>query len=397
MYNFHSIKELLNTLTSGKELLGEMFGKRKSFDYRYNQAIELDNYDENRVNALIDKGIIQRNGRYLEIEEQLLSFFEQILDVNEEINISLIHEQITSLRENIDYYLSEDTEYQKGRYLKIVKTTLRKIGLICSRNIDDLYRNIDSTFKTEPNYKIKIKKLENYGKRRDDIKQLIQQTETFVTEDELTFFATAKDQELIEIKGKLLTDLNVSMHILIEIEKQIIDFINQVREQNKKIEKIRQIKYLKDQYELENKSDILGVLNKENAILFEKRTNTSVKLSLDILQEDSIYQIIKTLSQKDQSKTKKKISLAGAIDPSFFNETEESDLFIDLEKMKTSFTASGYHLLEFVLQYNYPKQVHFEDIVTYYCQLISLYENDFKFTDRYITHKGVEFSVVYPI
>ncbi len=41
MYNLQSIKELLNALALGKELLGEMFSKRKSFDYRYSQAVEL--------------------------------------------------------------------------------------------------------------------------------------------------------------------------------------------------------------------------------------------------------------------------------------------------------------------------------------------------------------------
>lgn len=51
MYTFHSIKELLNALVLGKELLGEMFGKRKSFDYRYDQAVEL--IEENKVLSLI--------------------------------------------------------------------------------------------------------------------------------------------------------------------------------------------------------------------------------------------------------------------------------------------------------------------------------------------------------
>lgn len=86
MYVFHSIKELLNALVLGKELLGEMFGKRKSFDYRYDQAVEL--IEESKIISLIEKGIIIKNGRYLEIEDQLFAFFEQILDVNEELMCS---------------------------------------------------------------------------------------------------------------------------------------------------------------------------------------------------------------------------------------------------------------------------------------------------------------------
>ena len=394
MYTFHSIKELLNALVLGKDLLGEMFGKRKSFDYRYDQAIEL--MEESKVDSLIEKGIIIRNGRYLEIEDQLLSFFEQILDVNEEISISLITEHITLLKENIDYYLAEDSEHRKYKYLKSVKGSLRKMGFICLRNIVDLNRNIDNTFKTEPNYKIKIKKLENYDQRRIDIKKLIAVTEQFITEDELTFFATAKDDELNHVTTELRLQLQEARHNLIETEKQIIDFLNQVKHQSKLIEKIRQVKYLKDQFELESKSDIVKLLNKMNPVAFENRPVFPVKLSLDILQDDDTYEIIKALSKKIKSTVKLKVPLAKAIDETFFNDTVETDIFIDLEKMKSSFTASGYHLLDFVNQYDYPKEVSFEEIVTCYCQLISLYENDFRFTDKYVIYKGTEFSVIYP-
>ncbi len=394
MYTFHSIKELLNALVLGKELLGEMFGKRKSFDYRYDQAIEI--IEESKVNSLIEKGVMIRNGRYLEIEDQLLSFFEQILDVNEEINISYISEHFDLLKENIDYYLAEDSEHRRYKYLKSVKISLRKMGFICLRNIVDLNRNIDNAFKTEPNYRIKIKKLENYDQRRIDIKQLITVSEQFISEDELTFFATAKDDELNRITTELRLQLQEARHNLIETEKQIIDFLNQVKHQSKIIEKIRQVKYLKDQFELKNKSDIVEQLSEMNPLAFESRPTFPVKLSLDILQDDDTYAIIKTLSKKIKNTVKIKIPLAGAIDPAFFNDIEETDVFINLDKMKKNFSASGYHLLDFVIQYDYPKEVSFEEIVTYYCQLISLYESDFQFTDEYIAHNGTEFSVVYP-
>ena len=153
---------------------------------------------------------------------------------------------------------------------------------------------------------------------------------------------------------------------------------------------------LKDQFELESKSDIVKLLYKMNPVAFENRPVFPVKLSLDILQDDDTYEIIKTLSKKIKSTVKLKIPLAKAIDATFFNDTVETDVFIDLEKMKSSFSASGYHLLDFVNQYDYPKEVSFEDIVTCYCQLISLYEHDFRFTDKYVMHKGTEFSVVYP-
>lgn len=394
MYTFNSIKELLNALALGKELLGEMFGKRKSFSYRYDQAIEL--MDEAKVNALIEKGILTQNGRYLEIDDQLLSFFEQVLDVNEEISIALINEQLTVLKENIDYYLAEDSEHRKYKYLRNIKGTLRKLGHICLRNIVDLNRHIDHAFKTEPNYKIKIKKLAYSDQRRHDIKQLIAQTENLLSADELTFFATAKDDELTIITTELRLQLQESRHNLIETEKQIIDFLNQVKHQSKVIEKIRQVKYLKDQFELESKSDILHQLTRLDAISFEKRPMNSIKIDLDILSDDDVYASIQTLHEKIKTNVIKQVPIAKAIEASFFDDTEEANVFVDLELMKNSFSASSYCLHDFILRYDYPMKVSFEDMVTCYCQILSQYEDDLRVTDEYVKYQDTEFLVVLP-
>jgi hypothetical protein len=253
MYGFNSIKELLNTLAWAGDLLTEMFGKRKSFSYKYDQATEI--IDENRLNALIEKGLLTKNGPQVEIDDRFLAFFEEIMEVNEEINISYINENIRQLKETISYYLQENNEIRKYGYLKTVKRILRKIGPICLRNIVDLNRNIDDIFKLEPNYKIKISKLKNYDVRRKDIETLIEQTEKMLLEDELFFFKTALDEELKQITIELQSFLQDARHNLIETQKQIIDFLNQVKHQSRVIKKLRQIKYLKEQFELEEKSD----------------------------------------------------------------------------------------------------------------------------------------------
>src|SRR4051812_29473977 len=86
MSHFNNIKELINTLAWSKELLGEMFEKRKSFAYKYEQAVEI--MEEERVETLISKDVIRQNGPYLEMDDHFQLFFEQILEVNEEINTS---------------------------------------------------------------------------------------------------------------------------------------------------------------------------------------------------------------------------------------------------------------------------------------------------------------------
>ena len=50
MNHFQSIKELVNTLVWSKDLLVEMFEKRKSFSYKYDYALEL--LEEDRIETL---------------------------------------------------------------------------------------------------------------------------------------------------------------------------------------------------------------------------------------------------------------------------------------------------------------------------------------------------------
>lgn len=154
MNHFNSIRELLNTLSRGHKLLAEMFEKRKSLSYRYEYALDVLEGNEDVVKLLLSKNIIRQSGTLLELDDQFLKFFEEILEVNEEINTSYINENIRQVKdEYMLYYLQASTDSDRFKYLKAVKSALRKIGRITMRNIVDLNRNIDNAFKLEPSYK----------------------------------------------------------------------------------------------------------------------------------------------------------------------------------------------------------------------------------------------------
>ena len=231
----NSIRELLNTLSRGHKLLAEMFEKRKSLSYKYEYALEVLDNNEDIIQLLLSKDIIRQNGVYLELDDQFLQFFEQILEVNEEINTSYINENIRQVKdEYMLYYLQANSDSERYKYLKAVKSSLRKVGRITIRNILDLNRNIENTFKTEPNYKIKLLKLENHKLKLTAIQQLIEQTEKLITEDELTFFKTATDEELKLITIQLRLDFTESRQNLIETRKQIIETQHQSLRRNGK-------------------------------------------------------------------------------------------------------------------------------------------------------------------
>lgn len=398
MNTFSSIKELFTTLSREANLLSEMFKKRKSVkNFQYDYALDLVDNNDNRIKFLLDREVIRQNGNNLEIDDLFLQFFEQILNANEEINTSYINENIEKIKQNIDYYLNETNEQRKYNYLREIKKTLRNVGNITLRNVVDLKRNIDNTFKNEPNYKNKRAKLYNLDNKRKDIVRLIEQTELLLSNDSITFFKSATDEELNKIIVQLKIQLQKCTHNLIEIEKQIIDFLNQIQYQNTVIEKLRQIKYLKDQFTLETSTDFKTVLNKNNAVIFEPNPSYPLKLSLELLQSDEdVYASILKISKQIHSGVKIPLLLAGKLSDEYLKTQIEEEIQINLEEVKNGFVASSYNLLDFVCGYQYPKDVSFEDVVNIYCQLVSQFDTVFEITEKYQEKENIEFATVYP-
>jgi hypothetical protein len=394
MSTFTNIKELINTLSWSKELLIEMFEKRKSFVYKYDQAAEL--LEEDRIETLVKKGVIRQNGTYLELDDQFLNFFEQILEVNEEISTSYINENIQQIKQHINFYLQENSEDRKYAYLKMVKSALRKIGRITLRNIIDLNRNIENTFKTEPNYTIKIAKLEAFDDKRRAIAGLIEQTEYLVTEEERTFFVTALDEELKQLVTQLRRNLTESRHNLIETQKQIIEYLNQVKYQSRVIEKIKQVKYLKDQFELKHKTNLLQKLREANLILFEPKASYPLKLSLDVFETDAINEIKKKVAARHKTGRKSSLPVAEKIaDDHLVLETED-EIFINLEELRNGFVASSHNLYSFIMNYRYPRDVSYDEKITIFCQMASIYENEFDVAEEFMSDGEVEYAIVKP-
>ena len=397
MNHFNSIRELLNTLSRGQKLLAEMFEKRRSLSYKYDYALDLLDNNEDVIQLLLSKNIIRQNGNFLDLDDQFLQFFEQILEVNEEINTSYINENIRQVKdEYMRYYLQASNESARYKYLKAVKSALRKIGRITVRNIIDLNRNIENAFKTEPDYKIKLLKLENYKLKLVAIQQLIEQTEKLINEDEPTFFRVATDEELKYIRIQLSGDLTESRQNLIETRKQIIEYINQIKFQSQFIEKLRKLKYLKDQYEIKHKTNILQLLAKNNAIAFESKPSYPLKLSLDNLQKDEVYQIIKRVSIRYNSNLKPLKKSAEDLSSDDMKSQTEKEIHINLDEIKRNFASSGKNLFDYMMDYQYIREVSFEEKVTLYCQMISIFEDEFDFVDDFGRFNEVEYAIVFP-
>ncbi|WP_235985832.1 hypothetical protein [Mucilaginibacter segetis] len=399
MKTFSSIRELLLVLSREQKLITEIFEKRKVLSYKYDDALEVLDYNEDKLRLLLEFAVLRENGAYLELDDQFLQFFEQILEVNEEINVSYITENLQTIKQNIIYYLKENSESRKYNYLRQVKSALRKTGIIAIRNVVDLKRNIDNTFKNEPNYKIKKAKLEHLDIKRNDIATLVTLTDNLVAGDEeQTFFKTASDEELQRIINALRGQLNFCRHNLIDIQKQIIEFLNRLKYQSGLLEKIRQLKYLKDQFELKSKTNIVKLLLTDHALVYEPNPAYSLKLSLDQLQsDDEALDAIKKVVSRNKTGNRSVIQLSDNNLSDYLQLDIEEVEQINLEAVKNSFLAGSNNLFDFLQTYDFGKPVSFEECLTIYCQLISQYDLQFRLTGDYQTRQNTEYLLIYPL
>ena len=389
MSTFRSIEELVKSLDREKELLKEMFAKRKSLSFRYDYALEMTEYKEERIRYLIDYGVIRDTGDFLEMEDIYLKFFEDVLEVNEEINVSFVQDYL-------DYYLKENNEQRKYNYQREVKRCLKNIALTTVRNVMDLKRNMDNTYKNEPNYRIKKTKLFRLDEKRNNIALLIRKSEELIDYGQPTFFRVAMDVQMRNVVSDVKLQLNDSYHNLIEIQKQIIHYLNLIDYQNRILEKVKKLKYLKDQFLLEEHTDIRQVVAQKNPVWMEPQVGYRIKLSIDNLRtSDEAFQLMKKLAARQKNSSRGMKQLADAIPEEYLDGQSQTIDSVNLQEVHNAFMASSAHLFYFVMNYRFRKEVTRGEKLIFFCQLASQYADELHFTDTYETSGEVEYPLIY--
>lgn len=358
--HFRSIEELTKTLSREQRLLSEMFEKRKLMKFPVGLALELVGGSVARLRKLVDYGVLVEAGSTLEIESDYLNFFEEVLNVNEEISVLSVQECINTLKENIGYFLQESNPNRKAGYQDNVRQLLKKTGFRTLKNVVDLKRNMDNTYKQEPNYIIKKKKLQNLDEKSHGIREMIGECEKLM-DNEHAFFIMANDPHMAKTCSDVRYDFVEAYHALMEIDRQIISYINQIDRQNKLYIKIRKLKYLQDQLLIKTDTNLVHVLEERNHIWMESRQYNKIRLSLEMLRENE--QVVALLNRIARRNGMHKTTRTEAAP---LTEDDLKEHVLQLKEMDSievwnAFLASGYNLFEFILRYDYKTIRSIED------------------------------------
>lgn len=386
MNAFRNIDALLRVIAREKELIKFLFTGRKAPSLRPEQAMEhfLEG-DERRLNLLLDHGVIRKTeeGGVLVLEETYLRFFEEVLEVNEEINVQSVKQHIDALNENIELWLTAGTDPQRFRYMGEILRILRNISLSTHRNVIDLKRNIDSTYKNERDYALKRKRLEILDRKRADIALLIKEAEKVI-----------ENAPLKETVTEVKTSLTESYHNLLELDRQIIQYLNKIEAEQKLVEKIRRIKYLKDQLVWEQSTDVLFCLQTHRPAFLEKRPWYNFLPSLELItnSSDGLAALKEAHKALKHPVAKRKVET----EPLTAEETVQRTLVQDTMntyEIRNTFLGSSQDLMSFLAT---GKEFPLSEKLSLFCRLAAEYYEDFRITDQYVEMNDYSYPLIYP-
>ena len=392
--HFRSIEELTKTLSREQRLLSEMFGKRKLMKFPYALAVELAGGNETRLRKLVDYGVLVETGNTVEIENDYLNFFEEVLNVNEEISVLSVQECINTLKEHIGYFLQETNASRKAGYQDSVRQLLKKTGFRTLKNVVDLKRNMDNAYKQEPNYVIKKKKLQNLDEKSHSIRAMIRECEKLM-DNEHAFFIMANDPHMAKTCSDVKHEFVEAYHALMEIDRQIISYINQIDRQNQLYKKIRKLKYLQDQLLIKTDTNLVHMLEERNPLWMESRQYSKMRLSLEMLRENELsVNLLKRIAENSGIKKTARTE-AEPLTADDLKEHIQRLEVVDSAEIWNAFLASGHHLFEFIRRYDYMAKRSIEDYAALFCQLVILHPDECRMTGEYAIYQDIEYPIIY--
>ncbi|MBR2018260.1 MAG: hypothetical protein IKA00_13395 [Prevotella sp.] len=396
MATFRSIKELTRALQQGSKLLSNMFLQRKTIAVKYDDALDTLDGDENKLKHLITFGVIVQTGDSLELDDAYQRFFEEVLAVNEDINISSVKMYIDKLNLGISSYLAAENNVRRESFMREIRHTFKSIDNATRRNVIDLKRIVDDTYKQEPNFKIKELRLKDFDEKARLIGELIRQTE-HVIDEQTIFFSSVSDYGLKQTVSEVRDGLRESAHGLIAITAQIIEYLNRIEYQSRLVRRVRQLKYLRDQFMIEQATNVKEVMAQTNTVWMESKPKYVTRVSLDFLRnEDAALEILDNIRKRLSKKANIKSRLAEKIDESYLEEQTETARAFNHQELLNGFLAQSSDLFYYLWNYSFTETLDKELRLVLFLQMASQYPEQMRFTTETKTIENIEYPIIYP-
>lgn len=378
-----SINDILSTLYYSREAIEYLFAKKDNVSI--SQLKSETQLSEEMYHRLKSLEIVYEYENTVVLNDSVIALFEDILQIGE-VTPGVIADYILEVKRYISFY--QETHHY--RFISPIKKYLRRLDKAITREIIKLQKSIDDTYKNESNYRIKLRRLEEYREKRDTLISSIYTLQELLSQNRSTL-SISGDAQLYQIIQTLRQNLLENLDYLIEIQTDITDYINKIQYQLDIYQKAQQIKELKDQGLLHFSTNFNEVVANLNPIRFNGHKSPRTKIAIDTLYTDIGQQLCKKIAEKYKVSQLRYRTSAGQLSFNINEKLLDHQILIDNQKLVEKFLQQKEKdLFQFILNYKFPKEVGtltLDQKLSLFVEILVQYEKQLHFSYRinYIT------------
>lgn len=386
-----SISKLLTLLNRDRGFFEQMFEKR----HRMVGLHEiLESIDEEKVAFLLEYELLVNHEGFYELDDRILSFFEEMLDASGDVEIGDVDEMLDNMHHHIELYRGESIQESRERHLIKIQRILKKIPQMILKNLNMLQLHIGLTYKTQKKHHQKLTELKHYRLKLEKLIAIESKVEKSL-ENQEHFFKYISSHETVILTLRLKSRLRELRISLASLQEEVIAYINRSITNLGFYEHMIRLKELKGALELKERTNILACIESANFPLsFERHQNYTAFLEreyiFDELFDEQIDKIKEQLSLPQLA-----LKSAAVVDESFFDLASEALKMVDIDALHQAFLACDTDLFDFILNFKFKSEKGLSDRIEIYCQMALMYEEIYRFTQTYARHEGFEYLEIY--
>ena len=307
-----NITEIIKVQNSCRDVIQELY----NYERRPNDVIR-ETYKNAKIDEAIRLDIIEYDSfdDELSLTSDTQEYYKTRLGQNSETTINSIDDKLAKLKTQLTYYNKRvNAQESTDKEIRFIYRILNQIPTLLRYNLYAISSNSIFAFKNEPNFEIKMDKLEISKKEIQQLVEALVSVDNFLKEQQ-NFFKSMNNHKINSLILKInrnSLELEYSFRMLYEDIKK---FINKSIKDGIFIKKLQRLRELKQEGLLSEKTDIDERISKQKMVV------TSLK-DKKIHPDDRVFDYIDTIEKIIQQR---KIQLQDT--------KEETELSYDIDEV----------------------------------------------------------------
>lgn len=388
-------REFLTVLNRNKILIEELFEKRDRDIYLNDISSDI-NFSE-KIEYFVNVGILESEEEPFVLNDVLISFLENMLETNRRVEIQIINEDLEYLKNKISDYKNKDLIHKQKEYLREIKRILLRINKTIILGFKVISERVTLEYTTQTNHTEKIIELNRYRKKIEKLISAEKQVD-YVIMREVDFFKNSHNKEVLQVFYLLSNTLRELRTSLVELQQTVIEYINKSQEQKAFFEKILKLREMIKNQKIKQKTDIEELISQDKytKLFIVKEKSFKTELSLDTVDyyvdefEERVKRVI-----LDIEISQKTVQKAPRVNTETLNYSIEYSNEVDKYALQRAFRGTSLDLFTFLDNKDYQIKMSLEDKLLLYSQMITLFEQEYDYTEKYKLHDNYKVLDIY--